>query len=113
MSWGAVEANRVERGPSAVEPGQRRLDLGAVRLLPRWEPERASQLGRELVHGESRRGGRRLEQHAAGLAEVDRLEVRPVADFGYVAAPTEELGPERELRLGAPDREGDMVHGPE
>ena len=53
----------------------------------RWRPE----LQQRLVDGEAGRVGGDLEQHPAGLAEVDRLEVLPVEDLGDLHAPREQL----------------------
>ena len=47
-------------------------------LVLRRQLEMRAELGLGLVGSEARRVGRDLEQDAAGLAEVDRLEVLPV-----------------------------------
>src|SRR5687767_9066029 len=86
-----------------------RRDLGAMWLFPRRQPELATKIGDRLVDGEAGTHGGDLEQDAARLAEVDRLEVLPVAHRGDVRA-TDELPAERELILFAPDRHRDVVH---
>src|SRR3954470_16317980 len=62
--------------------GKGALDLGAIGLLPGRKLELPSQFGRILVHGETGRHGRDLEEHPARLPEVDRLEVLPVENLG-------------------------------
>src|SRR3954453_4069360 len=54
------------------------LDLRAVLLVVRRERERLTERLERLVGGEAGADRRDLEQHAARLAEVDRLEVEAV-----------------------------------
>src|SRR3954467_1771828 len=57
---------------------QTRLDRSPLRLLPRRQFQRRPELRQRLVHRESGTHRRHLEQHAAWLAEIDRLEVLPI-----------------------------------
>ncbi len=54
------------------------LDLGAVLLVVRRQRQRLAERLERLVGREARPDRRDLEQHAARLAEVDRLEVEAV-----------------------------------
>ena len=54
------------------------FDARANRLELRRQFQASAQRFQRLIHGESRRIGRDLEQYSAGLAEIDRFEVVPV-----------------------------------
>ena len=78
-------ASRSAHSRRAAQHRQRRFDLRAVRLEPGREHERLAQMVERLVGGEARPFGRELEQHAARLEEVDRLEPEPVDHLGRPA----------------------------
>src|SRR3712207_9330531 len=63
-----------------LEPGELALDEDALVLEPRRQAEGAAEALDGLVRGEPRAVRRDLEQHAAGLPEVDGVEVAPVQD---------------------------------
>jgi hypothetical protein len=58
----------------------------AQRLVLGWQTQRLAQVLERLVHVEARPAGGQLEQHAAGLAEVDGVEVLAVDDLGGMRA---------------------------
>ena len=66
--------------PCHAQCRQGSLDLLAGGLEPRRQLEVAAELEQRLVDVEPRLVGRDLEQHAAGLTEVDRCEVPAVDD---------------------------------
>src|SRR5690348_10347679 len=79
----------VSAGRRRGRDDDRRQDLiqpVATDLEPRRKAQRRAELLRRLVHSETGAVGGDLEQHAARLAEVDRLEVPAVNDRRDVAA---------------------------
>ncbi len=68
---------------------------------------------RVLVHGEAGRVGRDLEEHAAGLSEVDRMEVLSVENRGDVEAPSLGLTAPGLLRLVVRRPPCDVVRRPD
>src|SRR5262245_43517467 len=67
--------------PELSQRRKRGLDLGAARLVPGRQLERGAERLLGLVDGEARAVGRDLEQDAARLAEIDRVEIVAV-DLG-------------------------------
>src|ERR671916_1563781 len=67
---------------------------------------------RVLVCGEAGRVGGYLEEHPAGLAEVDGAEVVAVEDGGHVVTERRHPLAQLELSLLVGDAEGDVVDGP-
>src|SRR5437868_6363954 len=104
----AMRAHRSRRGGG--DDGEPGLDPLPIRLLPGGELQRLSQRGERLVHGEPRLDGRQLEEHPAGLPEVDRLEVVPIQHLGHFVAQSDELLPEAALLLSACHGHRHMVH---
>src|SRR3954465_9323855 len=90
---------------------QNTLDLLALPFEEARQLEVTSQRRDRLVDGEAGDVGRDLEQHAAGLAEVERAEVVAVLLVGRADAMVlGELAPHRELRLVVGSAERDVVH---
>src|SRR5262249_13665332 len=70
-------------GTSAVMHRPKRVfDGSAMRLFPGRQLELPSKGRQIFVNGEARFDRRHFEQHAARLAEIDRLKVAAVADVG-------------------------------
>src|SRR5690606_14209991 len=88
---------RGDRGDSCGregEAGEAAFERGAAVFEPRRELESGAKRVRRLVHGETGPVRGDLEEDAAGLAEVDRAEVLPVADLGRdEAGAAEGVGP--------------------
>ena len=82
----------------------------ALRLEPRRQDERLAQMGRIFVRREARTVGGDLEQHAAGLLEVHRLEPEAIDDAGRLAARGLDLCPHRQLMRVIVHAPGKMVH---
>src|SRR5450755_243291 len=86
------------------------FDLFALWLQEWWQGEMLAEVFNVLIGREAWTIGRNLEQHAAGHAEVDRLEVEAIdhrsyaqADLRKVLAPLEVL-----FRIGR--AEGNVMH---
>src|SRR6185436_7609508 len=77
---------RACRGARVHERLHRRLDLRAQLLEPRRDRQLLAERLERLVDREARARGGQLEQHAARLTEVDRLEVVAVDHLGRVRA---------------------------
>src|SRR5215213_238686 len=77
----AVGASRAAR---VLERAHRRLDLLTELLELRRDRELLAERLERLIDREARAGGGQLEQDAARLAEVDRLEVVTVDHLGRV-----------------------------
>jgi hypothetical protein len=105
--------------PRHPDRRQDALDVRPAPLVAGRQLEARAELVQGLVGGEARRVGRDLEQDAAGLAEVDRVEVLPVdhgrdveAEGGDALAPfaldLPRLGAERDVvdRAGALPADG-------
>src|SRR5688500_14875711 len=90
--------------------GQDALDLLPVRLQPRREHELLAERGKIFVHGEARPVGRDLEQHAAGLEEVHRLEPEPVDHLRRPAVRRRNALANRELRRIVRHAPRDVMH---
>src|SRR3989442_9929274 len=86
------------------------LNLRAVRLEPRRQDERFAEMRRILVGGEARTFGRNLEQHAAWLLEVHRLEPEAIDLLGGVTAGGDHLFADRMLMLVIVHAPGEMMH---
>jgi hypothetical protein len=69
-----------------AEVGQHRLDARPVGLQPGRQDQALAEGGGVLVDGEAGALGGELEQHAAGLHEVDRAEPEAVDHLGRSAA---------------------------
>src|SRR5262245_39199669 len=85
------------------------LDLRAVGLEPRRQDQRFAEMSRVLVGREPGSVGRELEQHAARLLEVHRLEPEPIDDLGRVAAGGDDLFANLMLMLVVVNPPGEMV----
>ena len=72
-----------------------------MRLFPRRQLQVAAERSSRLIDGEPRLHRRDLEQHAAGLAEIDRREVAAIAHVGDADA---ELRPAPREPRAAPPR---------
>ena len=73
---GGVREERVRRGGHAeVNRRQYRLDLGAMRLVLWRQHQALAEVLDGLIDREAGRIRRQLEEHAARLPEVDRVEV--------------------------------------
>ena len=75
---------------------------GSTSASPRWAGI--------FVRREPRTVGRDLEQHAAGLPEVHRLEPEPIDDAGRVSAGRLDLRPHGQLMRVIVHAPGQMVH---
>ena len=86
------------------------FDVAALRLQPVWDAEFFAEGFDGLIEGKSRRVRGEFEEHAAGLTEIDRMEIGPVEDGSDVQMLGEDLAPFflRRIVLGA---ECDVVHG--
>src|SRR4051794_30292216 len=87
------------------------LDLCAVLLVVRRERQRLAERLERLVCGEARPDRRDLEQHAARLAKVDRLEVEAVDHRRRLPAAVDHALPPG-LVLVDRRRPRDVVHRP-
>src|SRR5680860_306978 len=94
-----------------LEGWQHRLDVLTLGLQPRRQPQGTAQLKQRFVDGEPGRIGGDLQEHAAGLAEVDGAEVVAVDDRRDVIAVLDDLLAPCLLRLVVGRAPGDMVHG--
>src|SRR5579859_4928886 len=74
-----------------LERREHGLELSATRLQERGEREMLAQMGQVLVGGETGSVGRDLEEHTAGLAEVDGPEVETVDDRSDTHSGTRQL----------------------
>ena len=76
------------RGGSLGERHRRQpsLDVLALRLEPGRQLETGAKLAEVFIGHEPRAVGRNLEQHAAGLSEIDRAKVLPVEHSGDIQA---------------------------
>src|SRR5512147_2564780 len=79
---------------------QDRLDLGPIRLVLWRQLECLAQRLLGLVDEEARAIGGDLEEHTAGLPEVDRLEVLPVDHGSDTQRMPQDTAPELELMGG-------------
>src|SRR5437016_3103768 len=93
-----------------AERGEARLDRRAVGLKPGRQPEPSAERVGSLIHRETRRVRRDLEQHAARLVEVDRPEVLAVQDRGDAEVRLHEPLPPSLLCLVRRRAPSDMVH---
>src|SRR4051812_13182166 len=104
-SWGCI--SEVVHGCKAG------FDLGAERLFPGRQLERAPERRQVLVHGEARLDGRHLEEDAPWLPKVDRLEITTVAHLGHAESGVQQILAEPKLPLRRGNRHRDMVDRPE
>src|SRR6266849_3606357 len=82
----AARGTRDDEAWTSLQGRQRALDLGAPFFVPRRQLERGAEARLGLVEREARILGRDLEQHAAGLAEIDRAEIAAVDLIGWPQA---------------------------
>src|SRR5512140_3264631 len=73
-SWFPLAATVAEAVVGRRQRRQNRCDLRSRGLVPRGQHQRLAEMCRILVNREARPLGGDLEEHAARLAEVDRLE---------------------------------------
>src|SRR4051794_3090104 len=74
-------------GPLAIfDDGKIGLDRCAIGFFPLRELQAAPELRGIFVDRETRLHRGDLEQHAAGLAEIDRREIAAVANIGHADA---------------------------
>src|SRR5438093_8747721 len=63
---------------------QRLFDAAPARLKPRREPQRGAKLTRLLIKREPGRIRSDLKEHAAGVPEIDRVEILSIHDRGDI-----------------------------
>src|SRR5204862_684598 len=86
------------------------LELRAQMLVLRRELQRLAERLARLVDGEADVAARQLEEHAARLAEVDRVEVRAVDDRRRAGAAVARTPAEGFQLGGIGGRPRDVVH---
>src|SRR5262245_33700306 len=91
------------------ERRQLTLNLGAMRFEPRRQDQQLAEMRGILVRGEARTVGRDLEQDAARLLEVHRLEPEAIDHLGRVAAGRDDLLPHDVLMLRVVDAPGEVM----
>src|SRR6202521_590910 len=115
-----IPSQRSDRPRTLMGPGRRRgrhddrgqdlVEAILPHLEPGWQAQCGSQLLGRFIDGETGAVGRDLVEHAARLAEVDRLEVPAVDHWRHVATRScEQLAP-RHLRMGVRCSPRDVVH---
>src|SRR5690349_23393463 len=82
-------------------------------FLPGRELELAPEIADRFIDAEAWADCGHLQQHAAGLAEVNRMEVLPVEYRGDSQSQVNQLAAKTELLFPARDGERDMVYGAE
>ena len=73
------------------ETGKDGFDRIAIRLEPRRQNQRFAERSSVFVDGETGTIGGELEEHAAGFAEVNRLEPKAIDHRGRLRAGTEKI----------------------
>src|ERR1700731_2229627 len=71
---------------TSLQRWQRLLDLSALFLVPRRQLQAGTETRLGFVECEAGIVGRDLEQHAAGLAEIDRAEIAAIDLIGQAQA---------------------------
>ncbi len=89
---------------------QNAFDFLPVRFKPRWKLEVLTELVRRFVNSKTRGIRRQLEQHAAGLPEINGMKIAAVDDRSYIDVLFEQFLTPRSLRLVVSHPPGDVVH---
>src|SRR5215213_6616550 len=89
---------------------QTTLDVCTRRLFPGRQLQGTTEKRQVFVNGKAWLCRGDLEQHAARLAEVDRLEVAAIAHLCDPYAHLQQLRPQAQLLVCTVDRHCDMVH---
>src|SRR5438093_971042 len=89
---------------------QRLFDAAPARLKPRREPQRGAKLTRLLIKREPGRIRSDLKEHAAGVPEIDRVEILSIHDRGDIESRLCNLLPPSELILFRNAAERDVMH---
>src|SRR5262245_3614380 len=84
-----------------------------MRLFPWRKLQIAAQLRERLVHGEPRLHRRDLDEDAARLAKINRLEVLAIENLGHLHTACDQLLAEAALFVRNRNRERHVVHGAE